>query len=58
MTGTAQAIDHSGAATTPMARDDAPPESVVDTTLEAADDLLVEEIRIDDLSVDGMCGVY
>lgn len=22
------------------------------------DDLLVEELRIDDLSIDGMCGVY
>lgn len=28
------------------------------SALEGDDDLLVEELRIDDLSIDGMCGVY
>ena len=32
--------------------------AVGDAPLEVVDDLLVEEIRIDDLSIDGMCGVY
>jgi mycofactocin precursor len=29
-----------------------------DLTIEADDDLLVEEIRLEDVSIDGMCGVY
>lgn len=28
------------------------------STSDAGDDLLLEELRIDDLSIDGMCGVY
>jgi len=28
------------------------------STTAADDDLLLEELRIDDLSIDGMCGVY
>lgn len=28
------------------------------STSDARDDLLLEELRIDDLSIDGMCGVY
>ena len=27
-------------------------------TSDADEDLLLEELRIDDLSIDGMCGVY
>ena len=34
--------------------DPAPAPSTSDTD----DDLLLEELRIDDLSIDGMCGVY
>ncbi len=29
-----------------------------DTPDDADEELLVEEIRIDDVSIDGMCGVY
>ena len=39
-------------------REATPSTSVVDARGELDDDLLVEEIRIEDLSIDGMCGVY